>query len=202
MYIPYHFKNSNTEEVESFIRENGFGLLINTVHGRPHGTHIPLELSEDKTKLVGHVSRANPQWKSFDAESEVLAIFSGPHTYVSASWYDHQNVSTWNYIAVHVYGKVRLIEGEALYQSLKHLLDKYEQHSEKPVRMEQLSPGYIEGAMKGVAGFEIEITEVQACYKLSQNRNDVSYRNVIHELEKRTDADAQKIARIMKNNRP
>lgn len=202
MYIPHHFKNTNTEEVESFIRDNGFGLLISSVKGRPHGTHIPLELSEDKTKLLGHVSRANPQWKNFDPRSEVLAIFSGPHTYVSASWYDHENVSTWNYIAVHVYGKVHVIEGEALYQSLKHLLDKYEQNTEKPVKMEHFSPGYIEGAINGLVGFEIEITEIQACYKLSQNRNDTSYHNIIDELEKGTDANAQQIARIMKNNRP
>ena len=184
--------------VKKFIRENGFGTLVSQAEGKLWATHIPMMLSADETKLSAHISRGNKSWRSFESSPEVMAIFQGPHAYVSSSWYNHENVPTWNYIAVHVYGTIRLIEGEELFQSLKNLTDHYEQSVEKPVAVERMSPGYVESQMKGVAGLEISITSMEATYKLSQNRDDVNYQNVIDALEKR-DHGSKQVAAEMKN---
>jgi len=161
-------------------------------------THIPLELSEDETKLRGHIAKANPQWKNFQNNSEVMVIFPGPHAYVSSSWYDHENVPTWNYIAVHVYGKIQIIEGDELYSALKQLVDKYEKTSAYPVSIEKMSPEYVRQSIQGLVGFAIEITSIEAAYKLSQNRDRKNYVNVINELEKRGDHGSKSIAAEMK----
>jgi transcriptional regulator len=150
------------------------------------------------TKLTGHISKANPQWKNFANNSDVMVIFPGPHAYVSSSWYDHENVPTWNYIAVHVYGKIKIIEGEQLYNALKQLVNKYEHGSEHPVSIEKMSPQYVRQSIQGLVGFEIEITSIEAAYKLSQNRDRKNYVNVINELEKRGDHDSLSVAAEMK----
>ena len=201
MYTPKDYQNHNIAEINEFIRQHGFGILVSQGSESLHATHIPFELSADGTKLVGHISRGNPQWKNIDDIKEVLAIFTGPHSYISSSWYNHENVPTWNYIAVHVYGTLRIIEGEALRESLKHLVDKYEKDSEKPTSLESLSPDYMNRVIKGIVGLEISITRTEASYKLSQNRDDENYNNIILELEKRKDENASQVASIMKQNR-
>src|SRR6478752_518780 len=124
MYTAKLNRNENTEELHEFIQANGFAILVSNVEGRPWATHLPLLLSHDKTKLFGHVAKGNKQWKEWNADAEVLAIFQGPHAYISSSWYDHENVSTWNYTAVHIYGKVKIIEGDAVIDLLTKLVDK------------------------------------------------------------------------------
>ena len=201
MYIPSHFKQEDLAAVKSFIRENSFGILINQLSQRITASHIPLELAtnkEGKDILEGHISKANPQWESFPQDQEVLAIFHGPHAYVSSSWYDHENVPTWNYIAVHIYGKLKIVEGEALYASLKRLLDKYEVDSKNPVTIEGMSENTLR-QMKGIVGFEIEIHEVQAAYKLSQNRNHQDYHNIIEHLDQKNQAGSKETAQQMRN---
>jgi len=135
MYTPKHFQNHNIAEIKEFIRQNGFGILVSQGTECLLATHIPLELSADETRLIGHISRGNSQWRNIESIKEVLVIFNGPHSYISSSWYNHENVPTWNYIAVHVYGTIRIIEGEVLQNSLKHLVDKYEKDSEKPASL-------------------------------------------------------------------
>jgi transcriptional regulator len=198
MYVPKQFRNTDASTITDFIRHHGFGILVSQADSRMVATHIPLELSEDETKLTGHIARANPQWKNFDNDAEVMIIFPGPHAYVSSSWYDHENVPTWNYIAVHVYGKIKIIEGEVLYSALKHLMDKYERTSEHPVSVEKMSPEYVRQSIKGLVGFEVNITSIEAAYKLSQNRDRKNFANVINELEKRGDHDSKSIAAEMK----
>jgi transcriptional regulator len=127
-----------------------------------------------------------------------MIIFPGPHAYVSSSWYDHENVPTWNYIAVHVYGKIKIIEGEELHAALKQLVDKYEKGSEHPVSIEKMSPEYVRQSIRGLIGFEIDITSIEASYKLSQNRDKKNYMNIINELEKRGDHDSKSVAAEMK----
>lgn len=120
MYIPELYKNENQEEVNAFLQQNSFGILVNRTNGKLWATHIPLELDTNengKSILFGHISKENPQWESFESDANVLAIFSGPHSYISSSWYEKENVPTWNYIAVHVYGKIKIIEGEAVVAS-------------------------------------------------------------------------------------
>ncbi len=200
MYTPKQFQNNDGSSIKAFIRHHGFGILISNADQKILATHIPMEFSDDETKLTGHIARANPQWKKFKEDSEVLAIFSGPHAYISSSWYDHENVPTWNYIAVHVYGKINLIEGDQLYQSLTHLVDKYEKGSANPVSMEKMSAEYVQKSIQGLVGFEISISGIEAARKLSQNRDKKNHQNIIHELEKRNDQASLQIAEEMKLN--
>lgn len=203
MYIPELYKNENPEDIRSFLKSNSFGILINQTSGKLWGTHIPLELDTNtngKEVLLGHISKENPQWKGFEKDAEILAIFSGPHSYISSSWYDHENVPTWNYIAVHVYGKIRIIEGDEMLSSLKKLVDKYEAASENPVKIENLSAETMLQT-KGIVAFEIEITEIQAQKKLSQNRDDKNHAVIVSELQKSDDPNAHSIACEMAKQR-
>lgn len=202
MYKPKYVTNEDRKELHAFIRKNSFGILINQVDGKPWATHIPFTLSEDGSKLTSHISRGNQQWKHFLPDQEVLVIFSGPHSYVSSSWYNHENVPTWNYIAVHVYGTIRIIEGDELKNALKKLMDHYEADSSHPVSMENMTPSYIEKEIRGIVAFEITISQIEAAYKLSQNREKEDYENVITELNKKEDNNAKEIAREMKKRSP
>ncbi|CAM3604400.1 sporulation regulation protein [Flavobacterium saliperosum S13] len=203
MYIPELYKNENAEEIKSFLKSNSFGILINQTEGKLWGTHIPLELETNargKEVLFGHVSKENPQWQAFENNKEVLAIFSGPHSYISSSWYDHENVPTWNYIAVHVYGKISIIEGDEMLFALKKLVDKYEATSKNPVKIENLSEETMRQT-NGFVAFEIEINEIQAVKKLSQNRDDKNHIRIISELRKCPHQNAQDIAGEMVKQR-
>lgn len=199
MYIPAGYLNENEQEVTEFLQQNSFGILINQVDGKPWATHIPLELDTNEKGqkvLYGHLSKENQQWKNFASDNKVLAIFSGPHAYISSSWYDHENVPTWNYIAVHVYGSIKIIEGEKMLSSLKKLVDKYETGSENPVRIEDLSTKTMRQT-RGIVAFEIEIEDIQAVKKMSQNRDAKNYQNIISELEKTEKQESIAVAAIM-----
>lgn len=202
MYIPELYKNENQKDIQKFIHQNGFGILVNQTDGKLWATHIPFLLEEKYGKqiLVGHVSRENPQAKSFNDNEEVLVIFLGAHSYISSSWYDHENVPTWNYLAVHVYGKVKLHSLEETIEALKRLVNKYETNSEKPISVNDLSKKTMLQA-KGIVSFEIEITSIEAQKKLSQNRDDKNYQTIISELEKTNNNQAVAVAEEMKKNR-
>lgn len=203
MYIPHYYKNENLEEIKSFLEHHSFGILVNQVDGKPWATHIPLELDESpdgKDILVSHISKANPQWKVFAKEPKVLCIFNGPHAYVSSSWYQKEEVPTWNYIAVHVYGQIKILDEEATMVSLHKLVDKYEKGSKNPLSLNDLSPKTLR-QVKGVVGFQIEITEIQAAYKLSQGRAH-DHPKITKELMERDDPGSKSIAKEMGNLNP
>ena len=199
MYTPEIYKNEDPESIRAFLKENSFGILINQTNGKLCATHIPIELeinAEGKEILQGHISKLNPQAEGFTENDQVLAIFTGPHSYISSSWYDHENVPTWNYIAVHVYGRIKIVDEAASIEQLKKLVDKYEANSENPVRVEELSVKTMREA-RGIFGFEIEIDEIQATRKLSQNRDDHNYKNIISELEKTENPQSIAVAKEM-----
>jgi transcriptional regulator len=203
MYIPKLYKNENPEEIRDFIKQNGFAVLVNKTGGKLWATHIPLVLdvtTDGNEVLVGHVSKLNPQAESFKDDAEVLVIFSGPNAYISSSWYDHENVPTWNYMAIHVYGTVRLYNSEEAILSLKKLVDHYESKSEKPVRIEDLSKKTMREA-QGIVAFEIAITAIEAVKKLSQNRDDKNHENIVTALQKKNDNQAVAVAEAMQKNR-
>tara|TARA_R110001592_G_scaffold77055_1_gene232201 strand:- start:12597 stop:13205 length:609 start_codon:yes stop_codon:yes gene_type:complete len=202
MYTPSHYKNENLDEVREFLKQNSFGILINQTDGRPWATHIPLELDVDdegKDILVGHISKANPQWKSFKGNEEVLAIFNGPHSYISSSWYKEEEVPTWNYIAVHVYGKIQILNDEAVLGSLHKLVDKYEKASTNPVSIHNLSHKTMR-QIKGIVGFQIGITDIHATYKLSQTRPE-DHPKIIEELQKTNNPGSHEIANMIKQKK-
>jgi transcriptional regulator len=202
MYIPELFKNENQSEIEQFLHENGFAILVNQTQGKIWGTHTPLFLEKQNNKIIlsGHISRENPQAQSLQNGEEILAIFTGPHTYISSSWYDHENVPTWNYIAVHVYGKVRVLDYDETVSSLKKLVNKYEKPQQNPIRVEDLSEKTMRQA-RGIVAFEIEITDIQAKKKLSQNRDNENYQNIINQLEKSNDNTTKQVAAEMRKIR-
>jgi transcriptional regulator len=201
MHIPKYYREENTEKIIEFIKSNGFPAIVSHDGERLLATHIPIEVvtNPDGTiKILGHMSRANPQWKSF-GEQEILLIFQGAHTYISPRWYNHINVPTWNYITAHVYGKLKMLTGDELPALLSQLVHKHE--SETGYALENLPEDFVRKEMNGVVGFEIQITKMDAAYKLSQNRDDESYGNIVVELEKREDGDSKKIAEEMKKKR-
>lgn len=202
MYIPELYKNENQQDIQNFLHQNAFGILINQTNGKLWATHIPLLLEEKNGKrfLVGHVSKENPQAESFSTNDEVLAVFSGAHTYISSSWYDHENVPTWNYLAVHIYGKLKIHSLDETIEALKRLVNKYEAKSENPVRVEDLSKKTMLQA-RGIVSFEIEITSIEAVKKMSQNRDDKNYKNIISKLENSNENQAIAVAEEMKKNR-
>ena len=200
MYIPNFYKNENTNEIRHFIAANSFGILVSQTDTKLWATHIPLMLDKNqagKDVLHGHISKGNSQWKNFAHNTQVLAIFSGAHSYISSSWYNHENVPTWNYIAVHIYGTIKIIEGEYLLQTLKKLVDKYEAASEHPVSVDTMSPKFLNKELRGIVGFEIEIDNIEAAYKLSQNRDELNHAHIIAQLQQKGDIQSLNIAHEM-----
>ena len=127
----------------------------------------------------------------------MLVMFQGPHAYISSSWYEHENVPTWNYQAVHIYGKGSILDEEELKQDLTRLLKKYEKHRKNPVLWDKLSPSLLEKELKGIVGFKIKVEEIQAAYKLSQNRNETDYMNIIEQLQNEENPDSKRMAELM-----
>ncbi|HEY4110965.1 FMN-binding negative transcriptional regulator [Puia sp.] len=201
MYIPRRYEEKDTEKIHAFLRENSFAILISVHDGRPVGTHIPLQLEtgvDGKDCLLGHISRGNDQKYSLTAGAKVLAIFPGPHAYVSPRWYTELKVPTWNYISVHIYGTVTLIEGEELRAALSRLIDTYEHPLPQPVHIDEIPHHELQADLRGIVGFRIAIDEIQAAYKLSQNRDPQSYHQVIDHLSTGDEASRAVAAEMQK----
>jgi len=191
-------------EILDFIQKNSFATFYAQVDGRPWATHIPVFLEgkpDGKFLLHGHIAKANSQWKHLAEAEEVLVVFQGPHAYISSSWYTHENVPTWNYLSVHVYGKARLIEGEELMHHLKSLVDKHESGRPNRVQVETMTPSYLEGQIRALVGFEIEIKEIHASAKLSQNRDDENHERIVQQLEQSSSASDREVAEEMRKRR-
>jgi transcriptional regulator len=201
MYIPNHFKVTEFDEIRDFIQRNSFGTIVTTEQGKPIATHVPLELHKqgDDYYLTGHLAYGNPQWKTF-GDDPVLVMYQGPHAYISSSWYKSENVPTWNYQAVHVYGTASLMSEQELQEDLKSLLQKYEQHRENAALWEKLS-SKAKKQIKGIVGFKVKVEEVQAAYKLSQNRSEEDYDNIIAKLYEEKDVNSRQIAEVMKERK-
>ncbi len=197
MYVPKFFEVREWPEIFNFIKDNSLATLVTCGENHPAATHVPLELQEDeggKIILSGHVARANQQWKSFESHPDVLAIFLSPiHHYISSSWYSHPNVPTWNYMSVHVYGKLKIVDGERLKRSLERMTKRHEHVSSHSLSPEVLR-GEIDKQMDAIVGFELDIEKVEAAYKMSQNRNDEDYANIVKELKRLQNYNAEQVA--------
>jgi len=203
MYISHYYRQEDLKKIADFIREHDFATLVLSQDGLPVASHLLMEFetTPDGIWLVnGHMARANKLWRAFDSGKEVLLIFGGPNSYISPTWYKQLNVPTWNYIAVHLYGAPRIIDGGSELQDiLARLIKRYETKSD--YRMETLPPDFREKEMRGAVGFQVKVTRVEANFKLSQNRNDEDHANVIQQLEARGDEQSVAIANEMKKNR-
>lgn len=203
MHIPKYNQEKDWQQISAFIRENSFGILINVAAGTPLATHIPIELDEKadgSAVLRGHVAKQNPQWEAFTSGT-ALAVFTAPHAYISSSWYEKEKIPTWNYIAVHVYGQLRLLSEEELVDSLSKLMHRYEAASAQPVSINDISEKELHNNLKAIVGFEMAISDVQARFKLSQNKNAHDYESVIKHLRERGDEGSVKIAEEMERRR-
>lgn len=203
MYISKLYREEDHEKILSFLRENEFATLVTYDGEKPTASHLLMEVVEEGEKLLinGHMSKANPLWKMLDKNPEVLMIFQGPHTYISPTWYNHINVPTWNYQAVHIYGKPRVVtEPEETKTILSRLVARNEGGSE--YRLETLPPDFVEKEIKGIVAFQVEVTQIEANYKLSQNRNDEDYHSIIQYLGEREDEMSHQVAEAMKEQRP
>jgi len=199
MFIPKLYKSEDYNLMKEIIRENSFALLISSVD-KIRATHSMMMLNEDDKENIyieTHISRANPQAKTLKNDDEVVCDFLGAHTYISSSWYDHINVSTWNYEAVQVYGKVELMNQDELYQHLDKLTAKYESFQQCPMMVKEMGNEFVEKEMKGAFGLKIIPTEIFIKQKLSQNRKEEDFQNIISNLED-GDENAKRIAEKMK----
>lgn len=186
MYVPPAFSETNVETLHELIDTYGFATLLSNGPDGPVASHVPVLLDRARGPqgtLVAHLARANPHGRAL-AGGDALVIFLGPHGYVSPSWYaTHPAVPTWNYAAVHAYGRARLVEDPSRLRAIvAALTHKYESDRDVPWTMEGLPPDFTAGMLKGIVGVEIEITRLEGKLKLSQNRNATDRRNVIAAL--------------------
>jgi len=199
MYIPPYYKESDETKIIEFIQAHNFANLISIANNVPIATHLPflIENQNNKWYLVSHMAKANPQWQTF-CNNEVLVIFNGPHGYISPKNYEKlQNVPTWNYIAVHVYGKVKIIDNvQAVVNIMERTIDLFEK--EFYAQWKNLSSDYVNGMLKAIVAFEIEITKMEGKFKLSQNKTKKEQENIIHTLEKTNDTEKIQLANEMK----
>ncbi|HDR7636238.1 FMN-binding negative transcriptional regulator [Bacillus mycoides] len=198
MYIPKHFTIQDEETKYEMIEQNSFATLFSQHNGAPYATHLPLLLNRETLTLSGHFARPNEQWKD-SGNQQVLAIFQGPHSYISPSWYEtNKAVPTWNYVAVHVYGELEIVEDEQeLIDSLQDLVHKYE-NPKSTYSLNNVDPNYMEGLSRGIVGFRIKINKIEGKAKLSQNHSVERRELVIEELEKVGSEGSRGIAGLMK----
>ena len=200
MYIPSAFAETDTVKLNEFMIRNSFALLTSNAAGGLTASHLPLLLDAgagSHGQLLGHMARANPQWRQ--VEGEVMAVFSGRHAYVSPSWYEEAaTVPTWNYVAVHAYGTFHVIEDrDALLDVLQRSVTTYESQMPEPWIFDTSAP-HIEHLLKAIVAFRIEITRLEGKWKLSQNHSEERRRKVMCALAERPDEDSRAIADLMK----
>jgi transcriptional regulator len=201
MYVPSYFNQPDLATLHQFIERHSFALLCSSgADGTPFASHLPLLLDRQSAApgvLVGHMARANPQWRHADGRP-VLAVFHGPHVYVSPAWYEAEDVvPTWNYVAVHATGVFRALhDRDALLRIVSDSVAYYESSRPQPWRLD-VSGAYLERMLKGIVGFRIEIEKIEGKWKLSQNHPAERRAKVVRALRERGGPDDEAIARMM-----
>jgi transcriptional regulator len=198
MYIPKHFEVTEAHTLFSLMKEFSFATLVSIHEGLPFATHMPFVANQEKNLLTSHIARANPQWTSFKDNAEVLVIFQGDHSFISPTWYDkHPSVPTWNYMVVHAYGRLNIIDQA---EKVKALLHELVLQYEKTWNMLELSEKYLHGMMQGIVSFEIEITKLEGKFKLSQNRTELDRKQVIEALGKSDNLSDKAVAKAIEEH--
>jgi transcriptional regulator len=203
MYIPKVFNEPDQAKLHDFVERNSFALLVSQGDQRLIASHLPVLLdraSGPHGRLFGHMARANSQWR--EAAGEVLVVFSGPHAYISPAWYEAEGVvPTWNYVAVHAYGKLELVENRAgLLEILRKSVATFEGAPPAPWKFDE-SDNTLSKLLPAIVGFQIAITRIEGKWKLGQNRPEEQRQRVVRALESRTDEDSREIAALMKERK-
>ena len=200
MYIPAHFQETDPQRITALIQDNPFGMLVTAPAGVPFVTHLPF-LFEPTVgvhgRLLGHVARANPQWQHFASGHPVLAVFHGPHAYVSPTWYASPGVPTWNFAAVHMQGIARIIEDKASFATLLEQLTQTHEASMTSPWQPDFSGDRHAKMLDAIVGFEIDISDIQAKFKLSQNRSSADRKGVMNELSLSSNQTENEVAILM-----
>lgn len=199
MYIPKHYKENDVQEIKAFMKEHQFVTIVSNENNKPIATHVPINIHEENESLyiTGHFAKNNKQWTTINQSTSILIIFQGPHAYISSTWYEEEDVPTWNYQSVHVYGDGRILSEHELIEDLTYLLDKHEKHRSNGASWDNMSEN-TRKQIKGIVGFEIEVKEIEAAYKLSQKRSEKEKSNIINELKKSSSSIDSEIANVMK----
>jgi transcriptional regulator len=203
MYIPAHFSETRRDVLHDLIRRHSFGTLVSQTAEGLFATHLPFLVDASRGEhgtLLAHMARANPHWRSFLEEGtpESMAIFNGPHAYVSPSWYGTDRaVPTWNYAVVHAYGRPRLVEDEAqVRRLLGATVDEFEAGFAQPWSMARLPEEYVSGMTKGIVAFELPVARLEGKLKLSQNRPTEDRERVSAAL-RQGNSDQRAVAHLM-----
>ncbi|MBK7376390.1 MAG: FMN-binding negative transcriptional regulator [Ferruginibacter sp.] len=199
MYKFDYYTEKDRQKVIDFMKENAFALVTGIGEEYPAATQVPLAIKEKEGKifLEGHIMRKTDHHLAFEKNNNVLVIFTGPHCFVSANWYTDPHMgSTWNYMTVQAKGNIRFMDAEGTYNAVKEVSDKYV-GTQSAGAFDNLPKEYIDHMMKAIVGFSIEVESLENTFKLSQNRDEASQRNIIEQLVKRGDEHSRKIAKEM-----
>jgi transcriptional regulator len=199
MYKFPYYTEPDTEKVIAFIKDNAFATVIGIGEQYPVATQVPLtiEIKAGKIFLQGHIMRKTDHHLAFEKNKQVLVLFTGPHCFVSASWYSNPQIgSTWNYMTVQAKGTISFLDEAGTYNAVKALSDNYT-GTDTAGSFDNLSKEYIDQMMKAITGFSIEVEHMEHTFKLSQNRDMASQKNIIAQLKQRGDANSLMIAAEM-----
>lgn len=204
MYALPHFKIKDPLKILSFMKEHSFVTLCGAdAQGKPVATHVPVFVDQVEGELIlsGHIMKSSDHHLAFEENPQVMAVFHGPHAYVSASWYvKPDQASTWNYMTVHASGKIRFTDHQALLNILKRTTDHFENNPDSPAGFDKMAAEYVDRLSKAIVAFEIRVNNIDHVFKLSQNRDDLSFQQIIDHLSQ-GDAQAQAIAEEMRKSR-
>lgn len=199
MYIPKQFEVNDPKQIIEIIRKHSFGILFSQENGLSSASHLPFLIEESENSelyLLGHMAKSNNQWG--ESINDVLVVFQGPHTYISPTWYQEENtVPTWNYVAVHVYGELIVIDNkDELSDLIEKTVDYYESNFETPWRT-NLETEYNDKLLNVIVGFKIKVKRFEGKWKLNQNHSVERRQKVIHALRMNCDENSKGIANLM-----
>lgn len=201
MYIPKHYLTTDKEEILNFIKTYSFATIITVKNNFQTATHLPFVVTETENEIIltSHFAKANSQWMEITSNN-VLVIFTEPHAYISPKHYDSEmNVPTWNYLAIHVYGKGKVItEQDKSFAVLDSMINNFEK--EYKTQWDKLPVDYKTKMLNGIVTFEILVTDIQAKKKLSQNKKATERQRIISTFEKNNNDNEKAIAEFMKQN--
>lgn len=203
MYTPKAFRVEDQKKFSAFMDATSFATFITCSNGIPTATHLPMRhhCSDNVcTKLYSHLARANSQWQDFNSEKEALTVFTGPHAYISPSWYAAKEaVPTWNYTAIHVYGYPRIIsDRHQVIELLKDMVEFYESSFQEPWQ-NILSDEYRNKMIDAIVAFEVEVTRIEAKFKLGQNRDATDRQGIYQALSSSPNHKDRQLAELMKS---
>jgi transcriptional regulator len=203
MYSMPYYKEKDQQVLLNFMKQHPFAMLIGSANNIPAATQIPMLIEERDGKIFlrGHFMRQTDHHKAFEENPNALCVFTGAHTYVSASLYTNPlSASTWNYMSIHAKGKLHFLDTDELLTILEKTTALFENNEDSPASFKHLRKEYVEKLAKAIVGFEIPVEEMDTVFKLSQNKDESNYHRIIQHLDK-GDTAAQKIAAEMKSRK-